>query len=138
RPPTAIVKAEAVEEPAAAVEVRANRPLLPRHLRPHALPVGGDVVTGRRLLLGNDDVRLLVAAAAAGAPGELYRNATGDELLYVESGTAVLESVYGRLEVGPGDYVLIPTSTTHRWVPPPTGAAGAGEPFRALVVEARG
>src|SRR5581483_11274674 len=41
RPPTAIVKAEAVEEPAAAAEVKANRPLLPRHLRTPALPVGG-------------------------------------------------------------------------------------------------
>ena len=130
RPPTAIVKAEAVEEPVAAVELSANRPLLPRHLRTHALPAGGDAITGRRLLLGNDDVRLLVAAPEAGAAGELYRNATGDELVYVESGTAGLESVYGRLEVGPGDYVVIPTSTTHRWVPAPgsrrPGAGGRG------------
>ena len=50
----------------------------------------------------------------------------------MESGTAALESVYGTLDVGPGDYVVIPTSTTHRWVP--TGS----EPWRALVLEARG
>jgi homogentisate 1,2-dioxygenase len=134
QPPTAIVKAEAVDEPPAAAEVGANRPLLPRHLRTHALPAAGDAVTGRRLLLANDDVRLLLAAPEPGPAGvgELYRNATGDELVYVESGSAVLESVYGALEVGPGDYVVIPTSTTHRWVP--TGA----EPLRALVLEARG
>ena len=136
RPPTAIVKAEAVDEAPAAVEVTANRPLLPRHLRTHALTAGGDAVAGRRLLLGNDDVRLLVAAAEPGRASELYRNATGDELVYVESGTATLESVYGALAVGPGDYVVIPTSTTHRWVP---GAGASGvPPFRALVVEARG
>ena len=29
----------------------------------------------------------------------------------------VLETVFGALAVGPGDYVVIPTSTTHRWVP---------------------
>src|SRR5437763_3361226 len=134
-PPTAIVKAEAVDEALVAVEVTANRPLLPRHLRTHALPPGGDLVTGRRLLLANDDVRLLVAAPDAGRASELYRNAAGDELVYVESGTATFESVYGRLDVGPGDYVVIPTSTTHRWVP----AVGSGsEPFRALVLEARG
>src|SRR5207302_122343 len=51
QPPTAIVKAEAVDEAPAAAEVTANRPLLPRHLRTHALPAGGDAVTGRRLLL---------------------------------------------------------------------------------------
>src|SRR5438309_8666305 len=120
QPPTAIVKAEAVDEAPAAAEVTANRPLLPRHLRTHALPAAGDAVTGRRLLLANDDVRLLLAAPAAGpaAPrsSELYRNATGDELVYVESGTATLESVYGTLDVGPGDYVVIPTRSEERRV----------------------
>src|SRR5436305_2909232 len=74
QPPTAIVKAEAVDEAPAAVEVAANRPLLPRHFRTHALAAGGDVVTGRRLLLANDDVRLLLAAAGPGE-SELYRDA---------------------------------------------------------------
>jgi homogentisate 1,2-dioxygenase len=136
QPPTAIVKAEAVDEEPATTAVSPNRPLLPRHFRTHQLPAGGDGVTGRRLLLANDDVRLLIAAVPAGAPsGELYRNATGDELVYVESGTATLESVYGALEVGPGDYVVVPASTTHRWVP----RVAPGEPaWRALVLEARG
>src|SRR5258707_10108330 len=135
QPPTAIVKAEALDEAPAAVEVTANRPLLPRHLRTHALPAAGDAVTGRRLLLANDDVRLLIAAPAPGRPSELYRNATGDELVYVESGAGTLEAVYGTLDVGPGDYVVIPTSTTHRWVP--AGDGDGGEPVRALVLEAR-
>jgi homogentisate 1,2-dioxygenase len=134
QPPTAIVKAEALDEEPAAVDVTANRPLLPRHFRTHTLPAGGDAVTGRRLLLANDDVRLLLAAPAPGAAGELYRNAVGDELVYVESGTATFESVYGTLDVGPGDYVVVPASTTHRWVP--TGPEP--EPWRALVLEARG
>jgi homogentisate 1,2-dioxygenase len=129
QPPTAIVKAEALDEAPVAVEVAPNRPLLPRHFRTHALGAGGDMVTGRRLLLGNDDVRLLLAAVDGGA-SPLYRNATGDELVYVESGTATLESVYGRLAAGPGDYVVVPASTTHRWV--------AGGPVRGLVLEARG
>src|SRR2546423_11662198 len=137
QPPTAIVKAEAVDEAPGAVEVAANRPLLPRHFRTRALHAEGDIVNGRQLLLANDDVRLLIAAPAGTGLAEtnssgLYRNATGDELVYVESGSAVLESVYGRLEVGPGDYVLIPPSTTHRWV------VDVGETaFRALVLEAR-
>jgi homogentisate 1,2-dioxygenase len=142
QPPTAIVKAEAVEEEPASGDVTANRPLLPRHFRTRTLPPGGDAVTGRRLLLANEDVRLLIAAPAPGAAGELYRNAVGDELVYVESGTATLESVYGTLDVGPGDYVVVPTSTTHRWVPTgPPGGPGASpeEPaWRALVLEARG
>jgi homogentisate 1,2-dioxygenase len=129
-PPTAIVKAEVVDEDAAVAELTPNAPLLPRHFRTHALGTGGDLVLGRQLLLANSDVRL--GYAVADVPSELYRNATGDELVYLESGAARLESVYGGLDARAGDYVVIPTSTTHRWVP------AAGEPVRALVLEARG
>jgi homogentisate 1,2-dioxygenase len=73
-------------------------------------------------------VRLSYVVGAT--PSELYRNGVGDECVYVESGRAVLESVYGRLEAGQGDYVVVPTSTTHRWLP-------QGE-VRALVIESRG
>ncbi len=34
---------------------------------------------------------------------------------------AVVETVFGALEVGQGDYVILPRATTHRWVP--TGAS---------------
>src|SRR6476661_7349430 len=52
--PSAIVAAEAVPDTRAAMT--ANEPLLPMHLRTGDLPVGGDAVTGRRVLLGNADV----------------------------------------------------------------------------------
>ncbi|MFD8597126.1 homogentisate 1,2-dioxygenase [Kitasatospora sp. NPDC059646] len=111
----------------------ANLPLLPRHLKLHELFPGqewksADVVTGRRLVLGNADVR--ISYVAAGSPSELYRNGLGDECVYVESGAGVLESVFGTLTVGQGDYVIIPRATTHRWVP--TG----DEPLRAYCIEA--
>ena len=126
--PTAITAAEAVErEPDPLVP---NHPLKPRHLKTHALKIGGDVVDGRQLLMANDDVRL--SYVAADQPSPLYRNAVGDEVVYIESGTARFESVYGVLDVARGDYVVIPTSTTHRWV-----VAGE-EPLRALVIEATG
>ena len=47
-------------------------------------------------------------------------------------GSGTCETVFGSLRVGLGDYVLLPTSTTHRWVP------DAGEPLRLLVTEASG
>ncbi len=127
--PTAIVDAVAVDE--AATPWTANHPLKPRHLRTHKLDAGpADLVTGRQPLLGNDDVELSYVVATA--PSPLYRNAAGDELVYVEAGAARLESGFGVLEVGSGDYVVVPTSTTHRWVPL------GEEPLRALVLGARG
>jgi homogentisate 1,2-dioxygenase len=125
--PTAIVDSKAYGQPAEALT--ANYPLLPRHLRTSKLDNGSaDPITGRQLLLANDDVRL--SYAVADQPSPLYRNAVGDECVYVESGTAIVETVFGALSVGPGDYVLLPTSTTHRWVP--------DGPLRTLVVQAGG
>ncbi len=110
-----------------------NAPLTPRHLRLPELfdeteAKRLDVVTGRRLVLGNADVR--IGYAMAGAPSPLYRNAIGDECVYLESGSATVETVFGALEAVQGDYVLLPRGTTHRWLP--TGP----EPLRAYVVEA--
>ena len=109
-----------------------NQPLLPWHLRAEAPGPGpgADLVTGRRVLLGNSDVT--IACATADRPSELYRNAAGDELVYVRSGQVRFESVFGTIGAGAGDYVVIPASTTHRWVPE------GGDPVEALVVEAAG
>jgi homogentisate 1,2-dioxygenase len=127
--PTAIVGAAQVPDER---RTTPNLPLKPRHFRSQDLkwesPAEVDAVTGRRLLFGNADVKICFAEATR--PSPLYRNAAGDELLYVQTGTAVIETIYGALEVGDGDYVVIPTSCTYRVVP--------GEDLRLLILEATG
>ncbi|MGO8876222.1 MAG: homogentisate 1,2-dioxygenase [Acidimicrobiales bacterium] len=110
--PMAITAAELLES--APDALHDNAPVLPRHLRLHDCPQGGDAIGGRQLLLGNADIGISYVAATETSP--LYRDAVGDELVYVESGRITLESVFGRLEASEGDYVVIPTHTTHRWV----------------------
>jgi homogentisate 1,2-dioxygenase len=129
--PSAIVDAAPSELPDQSLTP--NHPLKARHLRLHALSDGNewktsDVVTGRRVVLGNADVRISYAAAGEASP--LYRNAIGDECAYVESGSGVVETVFGALQVRQGDYVMLPRATTHRWIP------GAGEPLRVYLIEA--
>ncbi|MGI8677667.1 MAG: homogentisate 1,2-dioxygenase [Jatrophihabitans sp.] len=95
-----------------------NEPLLPRHLTLHALfgdESTGDLILDRRLVLGNDDVRISYAVGAADSP--FYRNAIGDECIYIEDGEGVCETVFGPVPFRTGDYVLIPRATTHRFVP---------------------
>src|SRR3954454_5702710 len=128
--PSAIVDASPWELPDQSTTE--NRPLTPRHLKLHELTnpdwKAVDAVTGRRLVLGNADVR--ISYVAAGETSPLYRNAVGDECVYVESGTATVETVFGTLPAVQGDYVLIPRATTHRWIP--TG----DEPVRLYAIEA--
>lgn len=114
-----------------------NHPLLPKHFQLAELfppgVVGRDTVRHRRLVLGNGDVR--ISYVVADAPSPLYSNGTGDEVIYVESGTAEVETVFGRIRVGEGDVVIIPRVTIHRWVPLEVDANG---PLRAYCVEANG
>jgi homogentisate 1,2-dioxygenase len=129
--PSAMVDARNWELPDQATTP--NHPLSPRHLKLHELFPGQewkalDPVTGRRLVLGNGDVR--IAYVVAGQPSPLYRNAIGDECVYVEAGSARVETVFGNLDAAQGDYVIVPRATTHRWVP--TG----DEPLRAYCIEA--
>jgi homogentisate 1,2-dioxygenase len=126
--PTAIVSSEIFDGPV--FERRPNHPLKPRHLKTHKLDGGSDAVLGRQHLLANADVR--ISYAVADVPSPLYRNAIGDECVYVESGSGVVETVFGALPVRAGDYVVIPTSTTHRWVP------NVEKPLRLLAIEAVG
>jgi homogentisate 1,2-dioxygenase len=126
--PTAIVSSQ--EHQPAPQEARPNHPLKPRHLRTHKLDAGGDAILDRRHLLSNADCR--ISYAVADRPSPLYRNAIGDECIYVEDGTARVETSFGALDVGEGDYLIIPMSTIYRIVP--TG----DRPLRTLVVESAG
>lgn len=112
--PSAVVRVD--DAGICAPALRDNHPLRPHHLRTPLLASGDrdDAIGGRRALLGSSTVTISYAAAQASSG--LYRNSTGDELVFVQSGSAVLDSVFGRLAVHSGDYVVIPMSTTHRWV----------------------
>ncbi|MGI9005614.1 MAG: homogentisate 1,2-dioxygenase [Streptosporangiaceae bacterium] len=129
-PPTAIVKSEGLADVAGEAPLAPNQPLLPRHYRTAALTATGDLVLGRLLLMGNDDIR--ISFVTADAPSGLYRNSTGDEAVYLQAGAATFESVYGTIDAAEGDYVIVPRGTIHRWIPACRG------PVTALVIEARG
>ncbi|MGZ4480163.1 MAG: homogentisate 1,2-dioxygenase domain-containing protein [Nocardioidaceae bacterium] len=116
--PSAIVDSQAWELPE--LSTTANHPLKPRHLKLHTLfdeteAKRADPVQGRRLVLGNADVRISYVVAGEASP--YYRNAIGDECVYVESGAGTVETVFGELSYRTGDYVIVPRATTHRWVP---------------------
>jgi homogentisate 1,2-dioxygenase len=104
-----------------------NHPLKARHLTLHDLETPTCPVEGRRLVLGNNDVRIAYVVTGTDA-SPLYRNAIGDECVYVESGTGTVETVFGVLPYRQGDYVVVPRATTHRWLP--------AEPSRLYAVEA--
>jgi homogentisate 1,2-dioxygenase len=102
-----------------------------RLVKTAALPAQGDAVTGRVVLFGNQDVAMYVVH-----PGEpmdyFYRNGEADEVLFIHTGTGKLETNYGELPYGPGDYLVIPIGTTWRM------AMDEGVEHRLLAFESMG
>jgi len=129
RPPTDIrevQRGECVTPP------RADQgPLRPRLLHTGSLPQQGDAIEGRVPLLENDTVAISVVRPAT-AMSYWYRSAQGDDVLFVHEGTGTLETQYGTLTYGRGDYLVIPTGVLWRLVP------DQGTDQRMLVVECSG
>ncbi len=115
--PTAIVSSEVYDAPR--FHRRPNHPLKPRHFKTHKLDGAGaaeDPVLGRQHLLANADVRVSYVGrrpAVAAVPQRDRRRVR----VRRERQRGRRDASSARSRSSAGDYVVIPTSTTHRWVP---------------------
>ncbi|UFJ41633.1 homogentisate 1,2-dioxygenase [Brevibacillus humidisoli] len=87
-----------------------------RHFLSFDLPPGGDPISGRRYLLGNHDLVMGVCVPTE-KMDYFYRNAEGDELLFVHEGEGELQTIFGTVPYRKGDYLVIPIGTTYRIEP---------------------
>lgn len=76
----------------------------------------GDYLQGRVPFLYNNDVVISMAKVAAPVP-YYFRNADGDECIFVHEGSGRLETDFGPLNYERGDYLVIPRCTVYRFVP---------------------
>src|SRR5881394_622669 len=87
-----------------------------RHFKTFDVEPEGDEITGRRLLMWNNDVEISLCR-----PTErmhyFFRNGEGDEVIFVHEGSGVLETIFGNLPYNEGDYIVIPRGTTYRFDP---------------------
>lgn len=89
-------------------------PLQHRHFRTKQLDKPTGAITGRVPLLFNHDVSLSIVKPADEV-SVFYRNAQGDEIVYVSEGEGVLESAFGKLPFSAGDYLVIARGILHRY-----------------------
>jgi homogentisate 1,2-dioxygenase len=87
-----------------------------RHLRTMGLEPDGDAVTGRRLLMWNDDVEISLCRPD-GEMDYFFRNGEGDEVIFVHEGKGTLETIFGGVPYTDGDYIVVPRGTTYRFRP---------------------
>ena len=77
---------------------------------------GGDFLARRTAVLENADCRIGSALITEPMP-YFFRNADGDELLFIHQGSGRIETDFGPLAYEPGDYLVIPRGTVYRLAP---------------------
>ncbi|MFN8614785.1 MAG: homogentisate 1,2-dioxygenase [Vampirovibrionales bacterium] len=96
---------------------RIEGPLKPRAFDCNRLGVSDfDAVTGRTSILFNNDVTVFVSQPNTPTMDYFFRNADGDEVIFVHRGEGCIETDYGPLTFRQGDYLVIPRGTLYRVV----------------------
>jgi homogentisate 1,2-dioxygenase len=87
-----------------------------RHFQTWSVEPEGDAITGRKLLMWNDDVEISFVRPAESME-YFFRNGEGDHVYFVHEGSGSLETQFGELPYRAGDYIVLPHGTTYRFVP---------------------
>jgi homogentisate 1,2-dioxygenase len=90
-----------------------DEPLRHRHLKSRPMQPMGDAISGRIPLMGNSDMEWHQVVVAEPMKS-FYKNADGDEILFVHDGSGVLHSMFGRITFKPGDYLVIPRGVIYK------------------------
>jgi homogentisate 1,2-dioxygenase len=126
-PPTTVKSARRLKD--VVYEADPDHTLKHRHFRTARLVRGGSPTLDRTPILFNDDVAMLFVQPDR-EDAHFYRNAQGDEVVYVAEGEGTLETQFGRLAIRPGDYLVIHRGILHRYQ--------FTKPAKLLVFESRG
>jgi len=78
------------------------------------VPAESDYIKSRKVLLMNHDIQIGVAAPSQSMHDYFFKNADGDEVLFIHEGEGYLETIYGRIDFEYGDYLVIPRGTIYK------------------------
>jgi homogentisate 1,2-dioxygenase len=129
-PPTTVRSVKRMKE--LVYEPDTDAALRHRHFRTSKAKSGGSPTLDRVPLLFNADVAMLYVEPDE-QDAHFYRNAQGDEVVYVAKGSGTLESVYGDLPFREGDYLIIHRGILHRYK-----LDMKGDHPKFLIMESRG
>ena len=73
-----------------------------------------DYMESRTPILVNDDVQISLAAPQESMKDYFYKNADGDEMIFIHEGSGTVHTCYGNLKFGYGDYIVLPRGTTYQ------------------------
>ncbi len=101
------------------------------HLNTSKIGVTGkDYLSGRKVLLKNTDVAIALCNPENRVMDYYYKNAEGDEVIFIHEGSGELYSQFGKIKVNKGDYVVIPRTVIYKF-------KWNDGPLKLLVIESK-
>jgi homogentisate 1,2-dioxygenase len=70
-----------------------------------------DYIESKKAVLVNNDLHISLAAPKKSITEYFLKNADADEVIFVHQGSGVLKTIYGDINFGYGDYLVIPRGT---------------------------
>lgn len=70
-----------------------------------------DYIESKKAVLVNNDLHISLASPRKSISDYYLKNADADEVIFVHKGSGVLKTIYGDIEFGYGDYLVIPRGT---------------------------
>jgi len=106
---TSIDKPYSVEPDVVIKKNLQNRSFLGFKTTPHE-----DYLKSRVPVLVNSDCHISLAAPKNSMKDYFFKNSAADEMIFVHKGSGVLKTMYGNIEFGYGDHLVIPRGTIYQ------------------------
>ena len=94
-------------------DAKIRSPLQRKHFRSKIASFKGNFILGRTLLAFNEDLTYGVCHPQ-NSDSTFFANNDADELFFLSEGTIEFQSLFGKLSLIPGDYLIIPRSCPYR------------------------
>ena len=111
-PPTKVLKIDEPENVAPKVAVEHN--MQNRSFSGFSVKPEKDYLKSRKYVLVNNDVYISLAAPQESMKDYFYRNSDAHEMIFIHQGQGTLKTMYGNIDFGYGDHLIIPRGVTYQ------------------------
>lgn len=111
-PPTQIIKTEPQQD--VSPQVAEEKMLRHRSFEGFHVKPAKDFLQSRVPVLVNNDCHIVLAAPQESMKDYFYKNADGDEMIFVHEGSGKVKTQYGELPFSYGDYIVLPRGTIYQ------------------------
>ncbi len=111
-PPTMITK---TDEPVdVSPKIAEEKMLKHRSFEGFKIKPEDDYLQSRKAILVNNDCHIVLASPKKSMQDYFYKNADGDEMIFVHEGSGKVKTQYGELPFSYGDYIVLPRGTIYQ------------------------